>query len=101
VRVSLLRVSGASMRPSLRDGARVLVRWGAPARAGSMVVASFPARPDVLVVKRAVRPDGDRWWVEGDDPAASDDSRVHGPADVLGRVVWPRRSLAQAPRRSA
>jgi phage repressor protein C with HTH and peptisase S24 domain len=79
------------MRPSLRDGARVLVRWGAPARAGAVVVASFPGRPDVLVVKRAVRPEGALWWVEGDDPQASDDSRARGPAQVLGRVVWPRR----------
>jgi hypothetical protein len=32
-------------------------------------------------------------WVEGDNPFVADDSRVFGPAVVVGRVVgrlWPR-----------
>ena len=32
------------------------------------------------------------WWVEGDNPAVTDDSRRYGPAEVLARVVlryWP------------
>jgi phage repressor protein C with HTH and peptisase S24 domain len=98
-------VSGPSMLPTLADGDALLVRWGAPARPGDVVVARFPARPRLLVVKRAVRPDGVLWWVEGDSSAVADDSRRYGPAEVLGRVVlrwWPLSRLGRpwpAPRR--
>ena len=86
-------VSGPSMLPTLREGDCLLVRRRGRVRPGQVVVARFPARPDLLVVKRAVRPVGDLWWVEGDNAAATDDSHRYGPAEVLGRVVlryWPR-----------
>ena len=85
-------VDGPSMLPTLRAGDALLVRLGATARPGDVVVARFPARPDLLVVKRAVRPDGDGWWIESDNPTATDDSRRYGRAHLLGRVVlryWP------------
>ena len=85
-------VEGPSMLPTLRPGDCLLVRAGRRVRAGSIVVARFPARPELLVVKRAVRPDQGLWWVEGDNPAVTDDSRRYGPAQVLGVVVlryWP------------
>lgn len=87
-------VEGPSMLPTLHAGDCLLVRRPRRVRAGSVVVARFPARPDLLVVKRAVRPEGDLWWVEGDNPAVTDDSRRYGPAEVLGVVVlryWPVR----------
>lgn len=95
-------VAGPSMAPVLRDGDCVLVRPGARVRAGDVVVARFPARPQLLVVKRAVRPDGALWWVEGDNPDVSDDSRRYGPAEVLARVVlrwWPVSALGRVPPR--
>ncbi len=85
-------VEGPSMLPTLQAGDCLLVRRPRRVRAGSLVVARFPTRPDLLVVKRAVRPEGDLWWVEGDNPAVTDDSRRYGPAEVLGVVVlryWP------------
>ncbi|MGE0820424.1 MAG: nickel-type superoxide dismutase maturation protease [Candidatus Nanopelagicales bacterium] len=94
-----VRVSGASMEPALREGDRLLCRDVTPrrpVRAGDVVVARRPDRPSLLLVKRAVRREPDGWWLEGDNPAASDDSRLFGPvADelVLGRAVlrwWPR-----------
>jgi nickel-type superoxide dismutase maturation protease len=82
------------MAPALRHGDALLVRRGGRAvRAGDVVVARFPARPDLVVVKRAVRVEGDGWWVRGDNDLATDDSRTYGVAEVLGRVVlryWPR-----------
>ena len=96
-------VDGPSMLPTLRPGDALLVHLRAEPRPGDVVVASFRARPDLLVVKRAVRPEGDGWWVESDNPAVTDDSRRYGPARVLGRVVlryWPpaqRRLLPPAP----
>jgi hypothetical protein len=58
-----------------------------------VVVARFRSRPDLLVVKRVARPVGDGWWLLGDNPLVTDDSRAYGVADVMGRVVlrwWPR-----------
>jgi nickel-type superoxide dismutase maturation protease len=85
-------VEGPSMLPTLRPGDCLLVRPGSRPRPGDVVVARFRSRPDLLVVKRAVRPDEGGWWVESDNPAVTDDSRRYGPADVLAGVVlryWP------------
>jgi hypothetical protein len=67
-------------------------------RAGQVVVARHPDRPDLLIVKRAARPDGDSWWLASDNPAAGAvDSRAFGavPASLIeGRVLlryWPLR----------
>jgi phage repressor protein C with HTH and peptisase S24 domain len=79
------------MAPTLRHGDAVLVRAGGRVRPGDVVVARFRARPGLLVVKRALRPDGDPpggWWVEGDNRETADDSRRYGPADVFGVVRW-------------
>jgi phage repressor protein C with HTH and peptisase S24 domain len=91
-------VAGPSMVPTLRPGDAVLVRRGGrEVRPGDVVVARFRSLPELLVVKRAVRPcPGGGWWVESDSAAVRDDSRAHGPADVAGRVVcrwWPRPRL--------
>ncbi|MEV4758289.1 S24/S26 family peptidase [Micromonospora sp. NPDC049559] len=87
-------VSGPSMSPTLRAGDALLVRRGGRAiRPGDVVVATFRTRPELLVVKRAVRPEAGGWWVRGDNDLVTDDSRAYGVADVLGRVVlryWPR-----------
>jgi phage repressor protein C with HTH and peptisase S24 domain len=85
-------VHGPSMVPALYHGDALLVRRGGPVRAGDLVVAVFPGRPDLLVVKRAVRPVDGGWWLESDNPAVADDSRRYGPAAVRGRAVfryWP------------
>jgi phage repressor protein C with HTH and peptisase S24 domain len=76
------------MVPTLRHGDALLVRAGGRIRPGDVVVGRFPAGPDRLVVKRAVRPVGSGWWLEGDNALVADDSRVYGPGVVLGRVVW-------------
>lgn len=94
----LLRVvvQGASMVPALYPGDQLLVRRTARARPGDVVIARFPDMPDRLVVKRVIRPAAGRWWVEGDNPAGSDDSRRYGPADVVGRVIWRYWPLARS-----
>ncbi|WP_330465467.1 S24/S26 family peptidase [Micromonospora zamorensis] len=87
-------VTGPSMAPTLRHGDAVLVRpGGRPIRPGDVVVAVFRTRPELLVVKRAVRPQDGGWWLHGDNDLITDDSRAYGVADVRGRVVaryWPR-----------
>ena len=98
-RVGLARVSGDSMRPTLRPGDRLLVRYGARVRPGSLVLARFA--DGTLTVKRATerrttssgRPG---WWLTSDNPSVGVDSRHRGPVpdeDVLAVVlvrVWPR-----------
>jgi hypothetical protein len=84
------------MSPTVRHGDRLLVRRvdaGGPVGRGDVVLARFPARPDLLVVKRVRREVPGGHWVEGDNPLVTDDSRAFGPAVVVGRVVgrlWPR-----------
>ena len=91
------------MVPTLRHGDALLVRRGPRARPGDVVVGRFPAGPDLLVVKRAVRPVDGGWWLEGDNPLVADDSRAYGPGEVLGRVVlryWPVRRARRPVRRA-
>ncbi|MEU4676801.1 S24/S26 family peptidase [Micromonospora sp. NPDC023737] len=87
-------VTGPSMAPTLRHGDALLVRRGGrPVRPGDVVVAVFRSRPDLLVVKRAVRQQDGGWWLRGDNDLITDDSRAYGVADVRGRVLvryWPR-----------
>ncbi|MCO1660136.1 S26 family signal peptidase [Pseudonocardia sp. S2-4] len=81
------------MSPTLSDGDVVLARFGAPVRVGDVVLVRWAARPGQLSVKRAVRPGADGWWVRGDNPFGSTDSRALGPATVLAVVrtrLWPR-----------
>jgi phage repressor protein C with HTH and peptisase S24 domain len=82
-----VEVSGPSMTPTLRHGDVLVVRHGARIRPGDVVLARFRSLPDRLVLKRAVRPEQDGWWLASDNPFAGGDSTVHGVADVLARVV--------------
>jgi len=80
------------MLPTLHPGDCLLVHRRGRVRPGAVVVARFPSRPELLVVKRAVRPVGELWWLQGDNPGVTDDSRRYGAAEVLGRVAlryWP------------
>jgi nickel-type superoxide dismutase maturation protease len=92
----LARVTGPSMSPTVRHGDRLLVRRvhrPSEVRAGDVVLARFPARPELLVVKRVRRAVTGGHWVVGDNPLVTDDSRAFGPAVVVGRVLfrlWPR-----------
>jgi nickel-type superoxide dismutase maturation protease len=89
-------VHGPSMVPALRHGDAILVRrtpGERGIRAGDVVVVRFAGRPGPLFVKRAARRVDGGWWVLGDNPLVTDDSRAYGPAQVVGRVLlrwWPR-----------
>jgi phage repressor protein C with HTH and peptisase S24 domain len=96
-------VQGPSMAPTLRHGDALLVRLGGGRiRRGDLVVARFRTRPELLVVKRAIREHEGGWWVRSDNALTADDSRAYGTADVIGRVVcrwWPRLTLFSRRRR--
>ena len=110
MRWPLWRVAVAehSMEPALRPGDWVIawrgLRCPPRIRPGQVVIARHPGRPDLLLVKRAVRPEADGWWLGSDNPDADAiDSRHFGPVApeqiegwVLGRY---RRARTPATRR--
>jgi peptidase S24-like protein len=93
-------VSGRSMEPTLYDGDRLLVRYGATPKPGRLAVVRLPNRP--VAVKRVVSRLADGWWVARDNPSIGVDSAQVGTiadADVLACVltrVWPPRSRRAA-----
>lgn len=99
MRIGTALVRGPSMVPSLYDGDCVLLDRTGPVRAGDVVVARYRARPDLLVVKRAVRQVGGGWELSSDNPYATGPS---GVADVEARVLlryWPLSRAGRVPAR--
>ena len=98
-------VRGESMMPTILPGERVLVdtlayRWEPPQR-DDVVLANHPERPWLVMLKRIVAvPDDevegrtlgeDEYWLLGDTPEFSTDSRELGPVgrgDLIGRAWW-------------
>lgn len=91
-------VRGRSMLPTLQDGDRLFIRYGAVPRPGRIAVVRLPDRPG-LSVKRIGRSDCDGWWIERDNPVEGVDSWQVGPvrADAVVAIalcrVWPRPRL--------
>jgi nickel-type superoxide dismutase maturation protease len=98
-----VEVDGESMLPTLEPGDWVIATAGGRVKHGDVVVVERPDRPGLEVVKRITGAPGDEglgfgeWFVEGDNAAASTDSREFGPvsrAAIRGRVrlvYWPPR----------
>ena len=87
-----VQVIGPSMEPALPSGTLLWARRGG-VRAGRLVVFAEPGRPELVVIKRATRREGEGWWVEGDNREVSIDSRHYGPIDhaaVLGTIIGRR-----------
>lgn len=85
----LYRVAGSSMLPNYRAGDVVLGwRWSSP-RVGQTVIARIAERP---VIKRVKKLEAGLVWVEGDNQAASTDSRHYGDVarDQIEAVIWGR-----------
>jgi len=97
-----MRIVGRSMLPALSPGERVLFdrlayRLDAP-RLGDIVLARYPARPGVRLIKRVAEREGlspYEFWLLGDNAEDSTDSRALGPfgrEDIVARawvVYWP------------
>jgi nickel-type superoxide dismutase maturation protease len=101
-----VEIRGTSMLPSLSPGDWALAVSALRYRRGNVVVVEHPARPGFEMVKRLVAvpgdltPDGrvlepDEFWIEGDRPERSTDSRSFGPVrreHLKARVrlvYWP------------
>jgi nickel-type superoxide dismutase maturation protease len=91
-----IRVVGPSMEPLVRNGEWWVVRRTRRHREGDVALIVHPRRPDALIVKRLAQRRADGWWVLGDNPDASEDSRQFGsvPDDlVIGSLVFRYRPL--------
>jgi nickel-type superoxide dismutase maturation protease len=90
-----IAVAERSMEPALHPG-DWLIAWRGfrrppRIRPGKIVIARHPGRPDMLLVKRAVRPEAGGWWLGSDNPGGGAvDSRHFGsvrPEQIEGRVI--------------
>jgi len=103
--LSRAEVVERSMEPALRPGDWLLVWHGLrPARPptvrpGQIVIAEHPAKPGMLIVKRAARQVADGWWLAADNPGAgAADSGSFGPVPsglIYARVLlryWRHRT---------
>lgn len=91
--LSIIRVLGDSMEPTLREGDDILVDRGISVpRWGAIHVLRLD---DMLVVKRLLR-DGKKGCVIRSDNMAYADIRVEDPGTIslIGRVLWCGRRLA-------
>ena len=102
-------VQGASMYPTLRPGDRILfdtLAYGEKApQVGDVVLARHSARPGLRFIKRVAALPGEiagdvvlspgAYWLLGDNPDGSTDSRQLGPfrrEDITARgwfIYWP------------
>jgi nickel-type superoxide dismutase maturation protease len=95
-------VEGDSMEPAYRAGDWLVATRRGRRRTGVVVVAEHPSRPGFELIKRVrygpgdLSPDGATlddglYWIEGDRPERSTDSRQFGPVGreaVRGVVRW-------------
>ena len=99
-----VRITGRSMEPALYEGDWVLTRYKpqglsehAIARAmGRVVLVRRTAEPGLLTVKRLKKALDTGYWVEGDNPDASTDSRQYltiSREEIVGRVLFRYRRV--------
>lgn len=88
-------VAGDSMSPTYEDGDWLVVEWQKGSGQATYVlqhvlVIERESRPGIYLIKRYVRTDGEKYWVEGDNPK-SIDSREWGAVsreEIIGRVLF-------------
>lgn len=91
-----VRIVGLSMEPTVVNGDWWLVRRSSRLRPGAVVLLRHPLRPELPVVKRLVERRAEGWWVLGDNPDHSEDSRQFGTVPeelIVGRLILRYRPL--------
>lgn len=93
-------VAGKSMAPTFNEGDWLVVLWGGAFRPGQTVLVEKESQPGVFLIKRIIRLEAEKYWVEGDNKEASTDSRQWGViehSEIAATVVF-RFKKAGAPR---
>ena len=91
LRVGTVAVAGDSMAPTYKDGDWLIARWGAQFKVGQVLVIEREDRPGIFLIKRLIRIENGKYWVEGDNKVASTDSRQWGfvsAEEVIGHVLF-------------
>lgn len=84
--ITIFKVSGHSMEPTLHAGQFVLVsRWATP-KVGDIVVAN-DAESYIRVIKR-VKEVGSGKWKVGSDNKGHGKDRIVNKSQVVGKVIW-------------
>lgn len=88
--MSVIRVDGTSMAPTLEPGDRILVDQAVRAPGEGLYVLRIDGE---LLVKRLTRMPGGRFTVKSDNPAFSPIVLEGHEVEVCGRVLWIGRAL--------
>jgi len=94
--ITSVAVAGNSMEPTLKSGDWWLVRKTQRVKPGQIVAFWEPDRIDLLAVKRVDHEVAGSWWMLGDNPHTSIDSRSFGPVhgrQIVGRLLFRFRPL--------
>lgn len=79
------------MAPTFHAGDWLLVMWGGAFRPGQTVLVERESQPGVFLIKRVVRLEANKYWVEGDNKEESTDSRHWGAItqeEIVATVVF-------------
>ena len=98
IRLTTVRMIGPSMEPAVRHGDWWIVHLSSVVRPGDVIMIRHPLRRHLIIVKRAEHRTPGGWWVTGDNPEQSEDSRSFGavPEDLIeGRLVVRYRPLVR------
>ncbi|MBC7463868.1 MAG: S26 family signal peptidase [Actinobacteria bacterium] len=90
LRLGTVAVAGDSMAPTYMPGDWLLVKWGGRFKLGNTVVIEQEERPGVFLIKRFIREEDGKYWVEGDSESSTD-SRKWGAIpkeEIVGRVLF-------------
>ncbi len=91
LRIGTVAVAGDSMLPTYSNGDWLVARWARTFKVGQVLVIERQERPGIFLIKRLMQIDNENFWVEGDNSAASSDSREWGwrnSGEVLGRILF-------------
>lgn len=94
--LTTVRVVGPSMEPAVRNGEWWIVQRAAALEPGNVVMMRHPQRQQLTVVKRLDHLTSEGWYVRGDNPYLSEDSRHFGPVPldlIEGRLLFRYRPL--------
>ena len=89
-RLGTVEVAGNSMSPTYQPGDWLLVRWATLFEEGDTVVIEREERPGIFLIKRFLRYEDGKCWVEGDSEASTD-SRQWGAIpkeEIVAKVLF-------------